>query len=161
MHLSVVIRTLNEARHLPDLLKSIREQAFGAHACEVLLDSGSTDGTLQIPESHRCNIVRISKADCSFGRSLNVGCAAATGDGLVFVSGHCIPYDRYWLARLVGRMQQTDIALSYGRQIGGEITPLARARSSPSISHRRAAFRKMGSTATTPTRRCCVPIGKL
>ena len=123
MHLSVVIRTLNEARHLPDLLKSIGEQELGAHTCEVVLvDSGSTDGTLQIAEAHRCTIVRISKADFSFGRSLNVGCAAAAGGALVFVSGHCIPYDRHWLARLVEPLQQPDIALSYGRQIGGETT---------------------------------------
>ena len=123
MHLSVVIRTLNEARHLPDLLKSIGEQELGSHTCEVVLvDSGSTDDTLQIAESHRCIIVRISKADFSFGRSLNVGCAAASGDAFVFVSGHCIPYDRLWLTRLVGPLQQASIALSYGRQIGGDTT---------------------------------------
>lgn len=123
MHLSVVIRTLNEARHLPDLLKSISEQELGAHTCEVVLvDSGSTDGTVHIAESHHCTIVRISKADFSFGRSLNVGCAAAAGDALVFVSGHCIPYDRHWLVRLVEPLQQPGIALSYGRQIGGETT---------------------------------------
>ena len=121
MRLSVVIRTLHAARHLPDLLKSIGEHEFGAHTCEmVLVDSGSTDGTAQIAESHHCNIFRISKADFSFGCSLNVGCAAAAGDALVFVSGHCIPYDRHWLARLVEPLQQPDIAFSYGRQIGGE-----------------------------------------
>lgn len=123
MHLSVVIRTLNEARHLPDLLAAIGEQQLDGHTVEVVLvDSGSTDDTVNIAESHGCVIVRISKADFSFGRSLNVGCAAASGAALVFVSGHCIPQHQCWLAALVAPLASPDIAVSYGRQIGGDST---------------------------------------
>lgn len=123
MHLSVVIRTLNEARHLPDLLAAIGEQQLDGHTVEVVLvDSGSTDDTVKIAESHGCVIVRISKADFSFGRSLNVGCVAASGGALVFVSGHCIPHHRRWLATLVAPLANPDIAVSYGRQIGGDST---------------------------------------
>lgn len=123
MHLSVVIRTLNEARHLPDLLGAIGKQQLDGHTVEiVLVDSGSTDDTVKIAESHGCVIVRISKADFSFGRSLNVGCAASSGGALVFVSGHCIPQNNCWLAALVAPLASADIAVSYGRQIGGDST---------------------------------------
>ena len=123
MRISVVIRTLNEARHLPDLLRSIAAQQLERHECEVVLvDSGSTDGTLQIAEEHRCRIVPIRKEDFSFGRSLNVGCLAATGEALVFISGHCVPRDVHWLARLVQPLGQSDIVYSYGGQIGGADT---------------------------------------
>lgn len=123
MHISVVIRTLNEARHLPALLSSIAQQVLGEHGCEVVLvDSGSTDGTLQIAEQHGCRIVHIRKEDFSFGRSLNLGCLAATGDALVFVSGHCVPCDTRWLAKLVAPLGTDGIALSYGGQVGDERT---------------------------------------
>ena len=123
MRISVVIRTLNEARHLPALLAAIAQQALGAHACEVVLvDSGSTDGTLQIAEQHGCRIVHIGKEDFSFGRSLNMGCLAATGDALVFVSGHCVPCDTQWLAKLVAPLGTEGIALVYGGQVGDKNT---------------------------------------
>jgi rhamnosyltransferase len=123
MRVSVVIRTLNEAKHLPALLKSIQSQRLGAHSCEVVLvDSGSTDGTLQIAQAHGCRVEHIAKADFSFGRSLNIGCQAATGDALVFVSGHCIPCSNDWLARLVEPLGQDRIGYTYGGQVGDDNT---------------------------------------
>lgn len=123
MLISVVIRTLNEARHLPSLLSGIASQELDGHRCEVVLvDSGSSDGTLDIAESHGCRIVHIRKEDFSFGRSLNVGCQAANGDALVFVSGHCVPVDAHWLARLVAPLGSQGVVYSYGRQLGGTDT---------------------------------------
>jgi rhamnosyltransferase len=123
MLISVVVRTLNEARHLPALLGLIAEQELGVHRCEVVLvDSGSTDGTLEIAQHHGARIVTIRKEEFSFGRSLNIGCRAAQGEALVFVSGHCVPVDRQWLIRLVAPLGQGAIAYSYGRQVGDAST---------------------------------------
>lgn len=121
MKASIVIRTLNEAKHLPKLLQSIKDQDHPADQTEVVLvDSGSTDGTLDIAERFGVRIVKIRKEDFSFGRSLNVGCDAATGEVLVFISGHCIPEDTSWLRRLIAPLGTQDIAYSYGGQIGDE-----------------------------------------
>ena len=81
MRASIVIRTLNEAQHLDDLLVMIgRQQTPGLEVETVLIDSGSTDGTLEIARRHGCRITHITKAEFSFGRSLNRGCAASTGN---------------------------------------------------------------------------------
>jgi rhamnosyltransferase len=123
MLVSVVIRTLNEARHLPALLRSITSQDLADHRAEVVLvDSGSSDGTLEIARQHGCRIVTIRKEEFSFGRSLNVGCRAAEGEVLVFVSGHCIPQDEHWLRRLVAPLGHDSVVYSYGGQLGGERT---------------------------------------
>ena len=123
MRISVVIRTLNEARHLPELLASIGRQQLAEGSCEVVLvDSGSTDGTLQIAESHGCRILHINKDEFSFGRSLNIGCMAATGEALVFISGHCIPCNPDWLAKLVAPLGQGGVVYTYGGQLGGDTT---------------------------------------
>lgn len=119
MIISIVVRTFNEEEHLSDLLREINEQDLDKGEVEVVIvDSGSTDSTLKIAEEYRCNIVHISKKEFTFGRSLNVGCGAARGEILVFVSGHCIPTSNHWLQELINPLRDGAVAYSYGRQIG-------------------------------------------
>lgn len=121
MRASIVIRTLNEARHLGDLLKMIaRQKVDGLDVETVLIDSGSTDGTVEIAQSHGARITTISKREFSFGRSLNQGCDFATGDLLVLISGHCVPADAHWLQRLCQPLIDGVASYSYGRQIGDD-----------------------------------------
>ncbi|MEH6587173.1 MAG: glycosyltransferase [Halioglobus sp.] len=123
MLVSVVIRTLNEEEHLEELLQAIAVQKVAAHEIEtVIVDSGSTDSTLNIAERYGCRVTFISQADFSFGRSLNIGCEFANGGYLVFVSGHCIPVDEDWLANLIKPLQENVASYSYGRQLGRDTT---------------------------------------
>ena len=118
---SVVIRTLNEAKWLPALLDAVYRQNVDGMAVEVVVvDSGSTDGTFELASERGCNMVRIEKSDFTFGRSLNYGCAAAKGKWLVFVSGHCIPASDGWLAELVAPLREGTCSYTYGRQVGRE-----------------------------------------
>ncbi|MBC7405201.1 MAG: glycosyltransferase [Cytophaga sp.] len=118
---SVVIRTYNEQKHLRALLSGISTQECKDFDIEtVLVDSGSTDDTLKIANEFHVNIVPINKEDFSFGRSLNVGCVAAKGEVLVFISGHCIPADKYWLANLIAPLGNGSICYTYGGQIGDD-----------------------------------------
>ena len=116
---SIIIRTLNEARYLPQLLEAIDAQLSEFRSEVIVVDSGSTDGTIDIARSHGCRILTISKQEFSFGRSLNLGCDAARGQYLVIISGHCIPCHGSWLQRLVDPLADGSVAYSYGRQLGG------------------------------------------
>ncbi len=123
MNVSIVIRTLNESRYLDNALDGITLQDYPQGNVEtVIVDSGSTDPSLTIAAKHGCKIVHIKREDFSFGRSLNVGCEAATGDILVFISGHCVPTDKDWLANLVQPFANEKVAVTYGRQVGGPET---------------------------------------
>tara|TARA_R110002049_G_scaffold88041_1_gene222648 strand:- start:727 stop:1611 length:885 start_codon:yes stop_codon:yes gene_type:complete len=118
MDISIVIRTLNEAKWLPELLSAIQSQNLSDWSSEiVIVDSGSTDGTLEIAESSSCKVVHIEKSEFTFGRSLNIGCKAAEGRFLVFISGHCIPADENWLYNLCMPLNDGICSYSYGRQI--------------------------------------------
>lgn len=120
---SVVIRTLNEQKHLDELLVSIQKQESNRFDIEVVIvDSGSTDKTLEIAKKYNCRITYINKEDFTFGRSLNVGCDFANGAYLVFVSGHCIPASNNWLHNLVLPLADKLCAYSYGKQIGRDTT---------------------------------------
>jgi glycosyltransferase involved in cell wall biosynthesis len=123
MKFSVIVRTYNESRYLPQLLDTLRSQTVPADSLEtVIVDSGSSDGTLQIAEDAGCRIVHIKKQEFSFGRSLNMGCNAAKGDILTFISGHCVPTSATWLQDLGKPLVSGEAALSYGRQEGGPDT---------------------------------------
>jgi glycosyltransferase involved in cell wall biosynthesis len=85
----------------------------------IIVDSGSTDDTRTIAQDHGCKILEIQKEEFTFGRSLNRGCEAATGEFLVFVSGHCVPVNGDWLDNLVRPLKKGIADYVYGRQIGG------------------------------------------
>ena len=101
MKFSVIVRTYNESRYLPQLLGSLRSQAIQPQQMEtIIVDSGSNDGTVEIATAAGCKLVHIDKREFSFGRSLNMGCNSAKGDILVFISGHCVPTTSEWLHNL-------------------------------------------------------------
>lgn len=124
---SIVIRTLNEAKNLEKLLKGIHRQNYSDWEI-VLMDSGSTDGTLEIAERYGANIYHIPSEKFTFGRSLNWGCEKAIGQYLVFASGHVWPITNNWLGNLVKPFEQPSIAMVYGRQRGTEASNLSEFR---------------------------------
>ena len=123
MLISVVIRTLNEEKHLDELLAAIANQHSDVFTFEtVIVDSGSTDNTLAIAADYGARITHIKQEDFSFGRSLNVGCGFAQGEILVFVSGHCIPANENWLDELCMPIYNGVVQYTYGRQLGRDTT---------------------------------------
>ncbi|MDI6591504.1 MAG: glycosyltransferase family A protein, partial [Patescibacteria group bacterium] len=70
---SIIIRTFNEEKHVGNLLKAIREQDYKDYEI-ILVDSGSTDRTLEIAKKFGHKILEIESQDFTFGYSLNVGC---------------------------------------------------------------------------------------
>jgi len=120
--ISIIIRTLNEERYLPELLKAIANQDTHFSHEVVLIDSGSTDQTLAIASQFGSRIIHISREEFSFGRSLNRACEAASGTYFVFISGHCIPCDQNWLQHLVDPIASGEVHYAYGRQLGGPDT---------------------------------------
>ena len=90
---SIVIRSYNEERHIGRLLAGIMEQTV-KDVDIILVDSGSTDATVAIASQFPVTILHIDPEDFSFGRSLNLGCAAAKKDVIVLASAHVYPvYD--------------------------------------------------------------------
>lgn len=126
---SIVIRTLNEEKYLPELLAAIRNQKCATVDLEVIIvDSGSSDGTLSIAKDFGCRITKINKSEFTFGRSLNIGCDYSNGEFLVFISGHCIPTSADWLDELCAPLITKKCSYSYGRQIGRDTTKYSEQR---------------------------------
>jgi glycosyltransferase involved in cell wall biosynthesis len=140
---SVVIPALNEERFLGRCLESLTRLEFPQDALEVIVvDNGSTDGTLTIAHSFAqlLNLKILEKKGASIAALRNLGAAASTGDLLAFLDADCmvpscwltaasevartpgwgvvgapylIPDDSSWVARIWYRHQH--------RQMRGEV----------------------------------------
>jgi len=120
-HCSIIIRCYNEEQHIGRLLSGIMQQTL-KNVEIILVDSGSTDATLSIASRYPTKVVYIAPEEFSFGRALNVGCEAATGEYIVNASAHVYPVYNDWLERLLAPFADSQIALVYGKQLGNEIT---------------------------------------
>jgi len=114
---SIIIRCYNEEEHIGRLLSGIFEQSI-KDIQVIIVDSGSTDRTLSIASNFPAVICNISSEEFSFGRALNIGCAAATGEFVVMASAHVYPKHRRWLEYLLAPFQDPRVALAYGKQRG-------------------------------------------
>lgn len=118
---SVIIRSFNEEKHIARLLSGIMEQTVKDVEI-VLVDSGSTDATVSIASRYPVKIVSITPEEFTFGRSLNIGCRAASGEYLVLASAHVYPVYADWLERMIEPFQNPKVALTYGQQRGNTTT---------------------------------------
>jgi rhamnosyltransferase len=138
--ISVVVRCFNEEQHIGRLLTGLTRQSRRPDQI-VIVDSGSTDATLAIASRFSVDIHSIDPQAFSFGRSLNIGCAAATGDLVAIVSAHVYPLYDTWLHELTAPFFDPSVALTYGRQEGDERTKYSErqimARWFPSVSEPR------------------------
>jgi glycosyltransferase involved in cell wall biosynthesis len=117
MTCSIIIRAYNEEKHIGRLLEGIRQQTLKDVEI-ILVDSGSTDSTIASAESYGAKVVHISPQEFTFGRSLNFGVRAATRELIVIASAHVYPVYPDWLETLLRPLEDSNVALTYGKQRG-------------------------------------------
>jgi rhamnosyltransferase len=122
MKCSIIIRSFNEEKHIVRLMEGIKRQTLYADVEVILVDSGSTDKTVALAQSAGAKVVHIEPRDFSFGRALNVGCAAASGEFLLMASAHVYPHFTNWIEKMIAPFADPKIALVYGRQTGNQLT---------------------------------------
>ena len=120
MYTSIVIRAHNEERRIAQLLDGIAQQTVNDHEI-ILVDSGSTDRTLEIASHYPVHVVHIQPEDFTFGYSLNQGIDASHGDLIVIASAHVYPVYPDWLASLLAPFADPQVALTYGKQRGNSL----------------------------------------
>jgi rhamnosyltransferase len=122
LKVSIVIRCRNEEKHIGKLLRGIASQDYKDLEI-IIVDSGSTDGTLREVSQFSVKIIHIKPEEFSFGRALNIGCEAASGEYLLFASAHVYPVYKDWITRMMTPLNEDkNIGLVYGQQRGNEIT---------------------------------------
>jgi GT2 family glycosyltransferase len=132
----------------PELLRTLPRllvQRADAELEIVAVDSGSTDGTVEILEEFKATVVAIDPAQFDHGLTRNLVAEHARAEVLIFLNGRSRPLDDRWLAPLLSALDaDPGIAGACSRVVPHEDADLLTRRDvelDPSGSARRAVKR--------------------
>jgi rhamnosyltransferase len=114
---SILIRAKNEERDIGDTLQAISTQVDVDSYETILIDSGSTDRTIEIARQYPAHLIQIPPASFTYGYALNVGVEAARGEFVITLSAHSLPANNRWLASLLDAFRDPNVAAVYGRHL--------------------------------------------
>ncbi len=109
---SVIVRCKNKEATIGLTMKALRSQTVSAEI--VVVDSGSTDRTLEIVEPFCDQLVTIPPAEFTYGRALNIGAAHATGDICFALSAHSVPTTEHWIEWSLDAYDDPTVAATTG-----------------------------------------------
>jgi glycosyltransferase involved in cell wall biosynthesis len=115
---TIVIRTLNEGLALRRCLESLSGQATPRRIEVVVVDSGSTDTTLEVAHAAGASVVPLAGEAFNYGRALNLGISAASAPLVVAFTAHAAAADERWLERLLEPVDRdTRVAGTFSREL--------------------------------------------
>ncbi len=98
---SVVLLTFNGERYLGEVLDSVFKQKTSFHYEVIVIDSGSTDTTLDIVRSYPAKLHQIPNSVFNHGETRNLGARLARGQFVAYLTQDATPANESWLQYLV------------------------------------------------------------
>lgn len=108
---SVIIPTKNAGKDFPILMKTLNAQRGFEKIEVVVVDSGSTDETLETAKLLGATVINIKPEDFSHSGARNLGAKAASGDYLLFIVQDALPPNDTWLATMYMTLIENDLAV--------------------------------------------------
>ena len=117
-HVSILIPVLNGGEDLTSCLTAIAGQRYDGEIEVVIVDSGSSDGSVERARSMGTRVLEIPAREFDHGATRNLLAGEALGEILAFISQDARPVAADWLSRLTARLRADEsIAGAYGRQV--------------------------------------------
>ncbi len=114
---SIVVPTRNGAATLPALLDAVWHQRVPWPIETIAIDSGSTDGTLDLLRGKVDHLITIPSHTFDHGLTRNLGIMQARGDFVVLLVQDAIPADDRWLEALTAPLANDErLAGTFARQ---------------------------------------------
>ena len=121
MKASVIIPTKNPGPLFREVLAAVLGQNTAFDYEVLVIDSGSTDGTVEHVEAQRdgrLRLHRIDPAEFGHGKTRNLAISLSSGEFAVLITHDALPADPHWLAALVAAAESDPrIAGVFGRHI--------------------------------------------
>jgi rhamnosyltransferase len=114
---SVTLLTHNGGPLLRRLLEAVRGQDTERVVEIVAVDSGSTDGTLDILREFDARVTSIPSESFNFGRTRDQVFDLSRGKIVICLSQDAIPAHPHWLENLIAPLDDPEVAASCGRSI--------------------------------------------
>jgi len=116
--ISVVIPVKDGGDDLARCLAGIASQRVDEEVEVVVVDSGSSDDSVERARAAGAVVEEIDPAEFGHGRTRNLGVGLARGDLVVFTSQDAVADDAHWLASLAeAARSDPQVAGVYGRQL--------------------------------------------
>jgi glycosyltransferase involved in cell wall biosynthesis len=97
--ISVVIPVLNGAALLDEVLRAVTGQVIDEPFEVLVIDSGSTDGSVEIVKAHPgVRLIEIPQEEFGHGRTRNLGVQETSGELIAFLTQDATPASEHWLA---------------------------------------------------------------
>ncbi len=111
----LVIPTRNQAAELRRLLPLLLEQIPAENI--VVVDSASTDGTIDVARGCGCRCVSIALRDFDHGATRNLGARSVPGEFIIFMTPDALVEGPGTLAALLEPFQDPSVGATYARQL--------------------------------------------
>ena len=117
MIVSIITVVYNNADYVRDAIESVLLQDY-SFIEYIIIDGGSTDGTLDVIEEYRDDIsVFLSEPDHGVYDALNKGITSATGDVIAILHSDDFFYDGFVVSDMVHKMSQTGSELCFSDMV--------------------------------------------
>jgi glycosyltransferase involved in cell wall biosynthesis len=110
---SVVTPSYNQSQFIAETLSSVRRQSHDSVE-HVVVDGGSTDGTVELLEARDETIRWVSEDDDGQSDAINKGFDMSTGEIVGWLNSDDVYFDTTVLERVVEYFEQTDADVLYG-----------------------------------------------
>ncbi|MCH2037575.1 MAG: glycosyltransferase [Rickettsiales bacterium] len=117
MKASVIIPTKNPGDVFKEVLPQVLDQQTDWEFEVLVIDSGSTDGTVEYCKSFtNITLHEIKPEEFGHGKTRNLGISMTSGEFVIMLTHDAKPYDTKWLQHLVDSMtDDPKVAGSFGR----------------------------------------------
>lgn len=102
---SVVIPTKNAGESFELLLKNLRNQKGFSEIEIIVVDSGSSDRTIEISQKYGARVIQIKPEEFSHSYSRNIGAENASKEYVCVITQDALPTSEYWMYHLYRIMQ--------------------------------------------------------
>jgi len=120
---SIIIPTYNAEPYLQNLLSNILSQTLKDYEL-FIIDSSSSDNTVEIAKKYTQNVIVIPQNEFDHGGTRARAAQMARGDILIFLTQDALPYDEFALENIIKVFDDETIGAAYGRQLSYEDTNL-------------------------------------
>lgn len=115
---SVIIPTYNAGPEFEKVLEALSGQRSDFTHEVLVVDSGSSDGTLEVARRYSARVLRVPKSEFNHGGTRNRGISEARGEFVAMIVQDALPADELWLQGLVENLANDQrVAGAYSRQI--------------------------------------------